>query len=203
MRNPFAPFEMIPPIRADFDATTGRFPQATGHYQKTLDDLEGLYHDQDAFAAMLLEGRGRVVYEVWEHRASKDSGDLVFGTSVMQPGRVGCEFFLTRGHQHLIADRAETYYCLSGSGLVLMESPEGESKVLEQIPGQLVYVPPRWIHRSINTGDSVLTTLFCYNADAGQDYEIIRQRGGMRKLIVTDGSGGWALEDNPNYVSPA
>ena len=78
-----------------------------------------------------------------------------------------------------------------------------EAKVLEQGPGQLVYVPPHWIHRSINTGDSVLTTLFCYNADAGQDYEIIRQRGGMRKLIVTDGSGGWALEDNPNYVSPA
>ena len=194
---------MTPPIRANFDATTGHFPQATGHYQKTLEDLAGLYYDQDAFAALLHEWKGRVVYEVWEHRASKDSGDLVFGTSVMQPGQVGNEFFLTRGHQHLLADRAETYYCLSGSGLVLMESPAGEAKVLEQVPGQLVYVPPHWIHRSINTGDSVLTTLFCYNADAGQDYEIIRKRGGMRKLIVTDGNGGWALADNPNYVSPS
>ena len=41
-----------------------------------------------------------MVYEVWEHRASKNEGDLVFGTSVMKPGRVGDEFFLTRGHLH-------------------------------------------------------------------------------------------------------
>ena len=92
--------KIIDPVLADFKKTSGKFNQVTGHYSKTFSDLEGMYENELEFQKMLPKWRNRVVYEVWEHRSSENRGDLVFGTSVMKPGLVGDEFFLTRGHQH-------------------------------------------------------------------------------------------------------
>ena len=191
--------QKIDPILADLKIIAGNFPQATGHYSKTFDELEGMYENEKEFQKMLPKWRNRVVYEVWEHRASKNKGDLVFGTSVMKPGRVGDEFFLTRGHQHQKAYCAETYFCLSGKGVILMESPDGEIKALKFGKGQLVYVPPFWLHRSVNIGDSELVTLFTYNSDAGQNYEILKKRGGMRKRVVQKNRNSWTLVTNKQY----
>ena len=88
--------QKIDPILADLKIMTGNFPQATGHYLKTFNELEGMYENEQEFKKMLPKWENQVVYEVWEHRASKNEGDLVFGTSVMKPGRVGDEFFFTR-----------------------------------------------------------------------------------------------------------
>jgi len=44
----------------------------------------------------------------------------------MEPGRIGNEFFMTRGHIHAKGNRPETYYGESGKGLMLLESPEGQ-----------------------------------------------------------------------------
>ena len=192
---------IIDPILADFKKITGNFPEATGHYSKSFNELAGMYENELEYNNMLPTWRNRVVYEVWEHRSSENKGDLVFGTSVMKPGRVGDEFFLTRGHQHQKAYCAEIYFCLSGKGVILMESPDGEIKALKLDKGQLVYVPPLWIHRSVNVGDSELVTLFTYNSDAGQNYEILKKRGGMRKRVVRNESNSWTLVENKKYSS--
>eukprot|EP00752_Nemacystus_decipiens_P019106 g17162.t1 len=102
----------------------------------------------------------------------------------MEPGRIGDEFFMTRGHIHATANRPETYYGETGEGLMLMESPDGQVTILEVRPKVLVYVPPMWIHRSVNTGDTPLVMSFCYPSDSGQDYEVIARSGGMAVRIV-------------------
>ena len=191
--------QRIDPILADLKIITGNFPQATGHYSKTFNELEGMYENEQEFHIMLPKWRNRVVYEVWEHRSSKNKGDLVFGTSVMKPGRVGDEFFLTRGHQHQKSYCAETYFCLSGKGVILMESPDGDIKALKLEKSQLVYVPPLWLHRSVNIGDSELVTLFTYNSDAGQNYEILKKSGGMRKRVVQKDNNSWTLVANTRF----
>ncbi|TIN31988.1 glucose-6-phosphate isomerase family protein, partial [Mesorhizobium sp.] len=81
------------------------------------------------------------------------------------------EYFMTRGHIHNQADRPEIYYGQKGRGLMLMESPEGEVRIVPIDAQTVCYVPPFWIHRSINVGDDDLVMLFCYPADSGQDYE--------------------------------
>ena len=174
---------------------------ATRHYEKKFKDLAGLYGDAAAFSRMAIEIGEEVVYEVWEHRATQAAGDSVFGTSVMKPGRVGDEFYVTRGHQHAQTDRAETYYCMRGTGVMLMEHPNGEVSALPMSVGTVVYVPPEWIHRSVNTGPETLVTLFTYAADAGQDYGIIERSGGMRVRVVQDAKGGYRLADNPDWKS--
>jgi glucose-6-phosphate isomerase len=187
------------PARCVVEVAEGRLEGATGRYAKTLGDLAGLYADEAAFAAAVGAGRDEMVYEVTEYRPSTRAGDLIFGVTRMRPGRIGREFFMTRGHIHARADRPEIYYGEAGRGVMLMESPDGEIRAVEIGPRALCYVPPRWIHRSVNVGSGDLVMTFAYPADAGQDYEIIARSGGMRSLVVADDAGGWALADNPRY----
>ena len=149
---------------------------------------------------MIAETGDPVVYEVCDFRPSDDAGDMIFGVTRMSPGRIGNEFFLTRGHIHAKADRPEIYYGQKGSGVMLLESPAGEMRIVEIGPQTICYVPPYWIHRSVNVGDEDLVMMFCYPADSGQDYGIIERSGGMRHRIVDDGAGGWKLTENSNYV---
>ena len=173
---------------------------ATGRYEKRLHDLDGVFQDADAFAAAMERDRDELVYEVYEHRTEERAGELIFGTSILRPGRIGREFHVTRGHLHRLADRSEIYTCLYGHGVMLMETLAGESQTIELLPGRTAYVPGHWIHRSVNVGKEPLVTLFCYPADAGQDYDVIAAAGGMRELVVDDGEGGWRTEPNPSYA---
>ena len=177
------------------DPAAGALSHATGRYEKRLSDLRGLYADAAAFEAALAAG-DPVVYAVHDVRPAASRGDLIFGATVMEPGRVGEEFPLTRGHLHAVADRPEIYTGERGRGVMLLESPEGEARALEIEPRVTVYVPPLWIHRSVNVGAEPLVMSFCYPADAGQDYEVIARSGGMRLRVVAGGEGGWRTVPN-------
>lgn len=182
-------------------APGGAMGGASATYTKHLGDMAGVYRDSAAYDALLADrGADAVVYRVEEHRAGDGPGALVIGTSTLEPGRCGEEFALTRGHLHARADRAELYHCLSGSGVMLLETVEGRSRALPLEAGRAVHVPGHWVHRSVNTGEEPFVTLFCYDADAGQDYALIEQAGGMAEIVVTDGAGGWTTRANPDHV---
>jgi glucose-6-phosphate isomerase len=190
-----------PPALLRVDPLTGVMTNATRRYEQRLGDLGELYQDRDALAALLAQAPDRLAYEVHDHRVEERGGDLIFGTSVLLPGTVGREYAMTRGHAHRIADRTEIYHCLRGRGVLLMEDLGGRVQAAELAPGAVVYVAAHWIHRSVNVGDEPLVTLFCYPADAGQDYEVIERSRGMAELVVDDGAGGWALAPNPAYLA--
>lgn len=181
------------------DSSTGELEHRTGRYEKRLADLSGVFADPDAFAARHAADPHELIYAVEEFRPSEDPGDLIHGTSTLLPGRIGDEFHITRGHLHAISDRSEIYHCLSGHGLMLMEALDGTTTVAELRPGATAHVGPHLIHRSVNVGSEPLVTLFCYPADAGQDYDIIRRSGGMAHLVVADGDS-WSLVPNPAHI---
>lgn len=169
-------------------------------YEKFLGDMSGVYRDEQAWQDAVAErGADELIYSVDDHRYQEGSGALIVGTSTLLPGRYGEEFAVTRGHLHAVADRAELYYCLSGRGVMLLETVDGQSSAIELTPGKAVDVPGHWIHRSVNVGDEPFVTLFCYAADAGQDYGIIAEAGGMKNLVVADGDG-WKLAPNPDHT---
>ena len=181
---------MIPnPTSHRIDPFSGELTGATSHYSKKLIDLAGLYEDEVRFSQAVEQAGDSLIYRVSDVRPVAFHGDLIFGTTFMKPGRIGNEFFMTRGHIHAKANRPETYYGESGEGLMLLESPEGATRVLEVLPRQMIYVPPFWIHRSVNIGSVPLVLSFCYPSDSGQDYSIIERSGGMASRIVADGSG--------------
>jgi glucose-6-phosphate isomerase len=187
------------PVSAEVHPLSGQLTGASRRYQKCLSDLHDLYLDASAFALLTASGGEEVAYEVYEYRANENPGDLIFGTSILFPGKVGDEYFMTRGHIHAKSDRPEVYYCQLGTGVMLMETPSGETEAVVMKPQTVVYVPPHWIHRTVNTGPGILVTFFCYPADSGQDYEIIVRSRGMKVLIVDDHAGGWREIPNPRY----
>lgn len=189
---------LVEPTSHKIDPESGVMQGPSGHYEKKLRDLSGLYADRQSFDKAAESSGETVVYQVDERRPDAAHGDLIFGTTWMAPGRIGDEFYMTRGHIHARGNRPETYYGESGEGLMLLESPEGETRILQVAPKVMVYVPPLWIHRSVNTGVAPLVMSFCYPSDSGQDYGIIERSGGMATRIVADGDS-WAATPNLSY----
>lgn len=174
------------------------------NYEVRLPRLAGAYSNPSAFEEELdRRGADALVYTVDVHKYDDGPGSLTIGTSTLLPGRVGDEYAMTRGHLHARPDRAELYYCLAGRGVMLLDTLAGESRVIELVPGALAHVPGHWVHRSVNVGDEPFVTLFCYNGDAGQDYEVIAAAGGMSTLVVNEGSGGWSAIPNPRHTGYA
>jgi shikimate 5-dehydrogenase/mannose-6-phosphate isomerase-like protein (cupin superfamily) len=170
------------------------------HIERRLSSLRGQYANIDAYQRLLDSG-DPVIYEVYEILRPEVAGELRTGLSVIHPGRVGDEFFMTKGHFHAVVDTAETYYCVKGRGVLLMENAQGNWAAEELRPGRAVCVAPGWAHRSINTGDEEdLATLFTYPADAGHDYGTI-ERQGFRKRVVSRG-GGHRIIDNLDWLPP-
>lgn len=188
------------PVRLVLE-TTGQMDGASAGYDQRLGDMAGVYRDDDAYQEQVQRrGADQLVYTVQEHRTVDDDGALIIGTSTLLPGRIGEEFAVTRGHLHARANRAELYYCLSGRGVMLLETLDGRGKTVELTAGQAAHVPGHWVHRSVNVGDVPFVTMFCYPADAGQDYTLIAQAGGMATLVVADAADRWRVRPNPHYT---
>lgn len=179
-----------------------RLPDATlsvydNHIVRTLSSMREQYQDRRACDA-LLRDNDPVLYQVYELRRPELPGEMYFGLSVVHPGKVGDEYFMTKGHFHTVRDTAEVYHCLQGEGVMVMETSEGEWAVEELRPGRVLYVPPLWAHRSVNTSAvEDLVTLFIYPANAGHDYGTI-ERQGMRKLVV-ERQAKPVIIDNPRW----
>ena len=108
---------------------------------------------------------------------------------------------MTKGHYHTVLETAEVYHCLNGGGMIVMETPEGDWAVEELRPGKVLYVPPRWAHRSVNTSqDTDLVTFFVYPGHSGHDYGTIEKQG-FRKLVMEE-NGQPKIVDNPRWQPP-
>ena len=160
--------------------------------KRALSAMKGMFLDETARAAM---DQDTVVYEFHTLQTPELATDLAFGISTCYPGKVGGEYFMTKGHYHEIFDCAEVYICRQGRGIILMETPDGQWSAPELMPGQAVYVPGGWAHRSVNIGDEPFVTFFCFRADAGHDYGTIEQKG-FRKLVM-ERDGEAVIVDNP------
>lgn len=188
------------PFTFRVDVSQAKLENYDNHITRRLSDMNGQYADQQTYDAMLAR-ENTLLYEVYETRRPEESGELLNGLSVVHPGKVGDEYFMTKGHFHSVLETAEVYYCLKGEGVMVMETPEGEWAVEALCPGTVLYVPPRWAHRSVNTGSSEeLVTFFVYPGHAGHDYGTIEVQG-FRKLVI-EGNGSPKIVDNPRWRSP-
>ena len=186
------------PFTFEIDLPGARLTAYDTHIVRTLSAMAGQYTDAESYALMLAR-TDQVLYEVYQFERPETPGELITGLSVLHPGKVGDEYFMTKGHFHAELGTAEVYYCLQGQGLIVLETPEGEVAVEELAPGRVLYVPPRWAHRSVNTGTEDLITFFVCPGDAGHDYGTIEARG-FRKIVV-ERDGHPVVVDNPRWDS--
>lgn len=155
--------------------------------QKTLGDLWGIFRDQET--ARRMDG-GTIVYRVeyWLPVEEGTPGGLCWGTTVIEPGIVGDEYFMTHGHFHSIRDRAEFYGTVQGRGALILMDENGKTWMESMQPGSLHYVSGRVAHRIANTGSTPLRVAACWPSDAGHDYDEIRQHGFGARLREINGN---------------
>jgi glucose-6-phosphate isomerase len=170
------------------------------HIKRNLSKMASQYSDQTAYDK-LLQTEDVLLYEVYELKRPELAGEILHGISIVHPGKVGNEFFMTKGHYHTVLDTAEIYYTLQGDGYMVMETPEGDWAVEKLVTGSVLYVPPRWAHRSVNIGsEEDLVMFFAYPGNAGHDYGTIETQG-FRKLVM-DVDGETEIVDNPRWSPP-
>jgi len=188
--------ENMKSLLVNFDMQTG-LSSDWDSIRRPLSAMKGMYADDSALDAMVAQD-DPIVYEFYDSGLPDKPGEVAFGTSITYPGKVGNEYFMTKGHFHTILETAEVYYCLRGHGYMLMENPEGDWEAQELKPGCAVYVPERYAHRSINVSESEpLVTFYAFRGDAGHDYGTIETKG-FRKLIV-EINGRPEIINNPRW----
>lgn len=160
-----------------------------------LSDLRGSFHNSSAYEAVLALSNP-LVYTVssWEHATGE--GQLHYAVGTLMPGRVGDEYFMTKGHYHAWRPAAEVYIGLRGTGCMLLEDEQtGESRLEPLGANQVVYVPGHTAHRTINTGTEPLVYIGVYPSAAGHDYGAIAQRN--FRMIVVERDGQPVLLERP------
>ena len=95
---------------------------------------------------------------------------------------------MTKGHYHSVAETAEIYLCLRGEGCMVMKTAAGRTLAESMKRWRLVYVPPYWAHRSVNTGGEPLISLCIYPAEAGHNYGDIEKQGFPQRVYRRKGT---------------
>ena len=189
--------EKLKPFVYKVDTKNEIISNPDSHIIRKLSSMKNQYLDEKSYGEMLAK-EDCLLYEVYEKLVPELEGELLQGMSIVHPGKVGNEYFMTKGHFHSILNTAEFYYCVKGNGYMMMENPEGGWAAEELLPNTVLYVPGRWAHRSINVkSDEDLVTIFAYPATAGHDYATIETKG-FRKLVI-EKDGKPAIVDNPKW----
>ncbi len=150
---------------------------------RRLSDLRGCFADAPAYEAALLRG-DPVLYEVTAVEPATGDGQLHYGLGILYPGKIGEEYYLTKGHYHAHRPAAEVYVGLKGSGAMLLEDEAtGDSRMVPLHANSAVYVPGHTAHRTVNVGTEPLVYLGIYPSAAGHDYGAIAERN-FRMVIV-------------------
>ncbi|WP_046243865.1 glucose-6-phosphate isomerase family protein [Hymenobacter terrenus] len=173
------------PVTVDF--TTGRLNgSAVAESSRNLADLAGVFLDEAARQAL---PPNQLAYRVQLYLPVPEGtqGGLFWGNTFIEPGLVGDEYFMTKGHFHAQRDRAEYYTTVQGHGALILMDEAGHTWHEVMHPGSVHYIPGRTAHRVANTGDTVLSFLACWPSDAGHDYETIVNQGFGARMRAVNG----------------
>jgi glucose-6-phosphate isomerase len=120
---------------------------------------------------------------VFEKAIPERAGHLLICISKLYPGAVGSECFMTKGHYHQQSGTAEVFLCIGGEGGMMLKTLDGRSHWEPMRRNRMVYVPPHWAHRSINTGPTPLISFCVYPGEAGHNYGDIARDGFPKRVF--------------------
>lgn len=145
--------------------------------------MKSYFKDRSAILKRLQ--KNPTIYEVYEvaHEG------LSYAQTTLHAGRIGKEFFMTRGHVHISGD-PEIYYVISGKGILLIENETCNHMLLRR--GCIAYVPKDMRHRMVNVGRYPFIFVAFYPTGIGHDYRHVEAHGFTKQVV--EKRGGWVLE---------
>ena len=174
----------LDPFTLMLDFRSGALEPHTSRTERHVSDMQGAYADATA-QEHLVKGGDPLVYEVLQYDIPEEVGQLICCTTVLHPGTVGDEYFMTKGHYHSVRDTGEVYLGLRGHGYLLLMTEEGGKAATPMGPGTVAYVPPNWAHRTVNTSEEPFVFFAVYPGQAGHDYGTIEKTGFPQRVLRT------------------
>jgi len=180
------------------DLKKGRLSACTTQHRRRLSDLCAVFSDEEARARKATED-DETVYESFltEPADQPRTRALCYSTTVVYPGRVGDEYYMTRGHRHTRQDSPEVCLTVRGRGMVLLQTDDFRIQALALEPGIVVYVPGVTSHRIVNTGVELLAVFSVFPLMAGRNYRAVDSHGFRRIVVATP--DGPDLVPNPRF----
>ncbi len=166
------------------DLSRGEIKEYNSMQKRHLSDLKEYFQDRES-VENILKTDDPLIYTVYEMKYDQP-GSLSYAVTVLEPGKVGNEYYFTKGHFHS-KSAAEIYIVFQGKGILLLQNRSGDTKTFNMFRGSLINVDPDYAHRSINTGDEKLVFLAIYASDAGHEYEYIKEHGFKYRVIDKKG----------------
>lgn len=99
----------------------------------------------------------------------KDFKSFETGLTVIESGKIGKEYFMTKGHKHKIPVE-EIYILIEGSGKLLIKEKNKVKEIIMK-KNKIYLIPAKSGHRIINTGRNRLEVFTIYSKNAGHDYD--------------------------------
>ena len=146
-----------------------------------------------------------------EHRVLLNKLHLLFGVVTYSAGKLGQEPVRSQGHIHKISPYSgwstpEIYEIWSGEAIIYMqeyaEDQPGRCYAVHAFPGDVVIVPPYWVHATISANPRLPLTFGAWcDRDYGFVYEGVRKHGGIAWFPIFNGSDELEWIANPMYDS--
>ena len=187
------------PFFMDVDFKSGSLTPNDRTNVRKLSDMKGMFLDRES-RDRILKGEDPVIYSFSEKIQPEEPGHLQIALTSIYPGKIGEEYYMTKGHYHKLAHTAEAYLGLQGKGCLLMQTPEGEFASMDIQSGTLASIPPFWGNRMANTGSEPFIFFVVYPGDAGHNYGAIEKTGFVKVLVERGGKP--CLIENPNWKKP-
>lgn len=132
-----------------------------------------------------------------EDRQDLISRNLLYGVVTYASGKLGQEPVRSQGHIHAVspscnASTCEVYEIWEGHAIVYMQPKGGDNPgrcfAVHADPGEVVIVPPGWVHATVNADPQQAMTFgaWCVR-DYGFDYTDVRRHGGIAFFPVFEG----------------
>ncbi len=138
-----------------------------------LKDMQNFFSDQKAVKKRLKQNP--LIYTVFRKQEKGTNYSITF----IEPGKIGKEHFMTRGHYH-VKFYPEIYVLLKGKGLLLIQNKKLEAIKLKE--NKIYYLAPGFAHRTINLGNTKLEILTIESSKAGHTYKEIEKKGFRKKF---------------------
>lgn len=141
---------------------------------RKLKDMPSFFSDKKAVQKLL--EKNPLIYVVYE----KIECDVSYSLTVMEPGRIGEEFYMTKGHCHQVPS-PELIHVTEGKGVLVVQD-KGDAKKINLKKGIIYIIPKDCIHRVANIRKERLSFICVYTTKAGHDYSLVEKEG--FKIIV-------------------
>ena len=175
----------IQPFFMNIEFKSGELNPSDRTNIRKLSDMKGMFRDKES-ERRILERTDPIIYSFSEKVLPEEPGHLQIAITSINPGKIGEEYYMTKGHYHKLAQTSEVYLGFQGEGCLLMQTMEGDFASIEIRPGVLAYIPPSWGHRMVNTGINPFIFFAVYPGDAGHNYGDIERTGFIKILVERD-----------------